>query len=123
MKMTLRLLAVAIALSLCVGACSDDEVDTDGSVTDGIADHTAGDGPGPTPDGPLSDALPWPDAPTPDSTPWSCTPKAEGMCDDNKRQFCDNGTCASCPVGYTDCNREGDCECHGACNGKQCVEI
>ena len=44
------------------------------------------------------------------------------MCDGFKTQFCDNGTCTPCPANMVDCDRVGDCECYGACDGANCVK-
>jgi hypothetical protein len=56
-----------------------------------------------------------------DSTPFSCTPGETGMCDDDKNLHCVEGVCTPCPTNYVDCDRQGDCECVGACDGTKCV--
>lgn len=105
-------------LPLCLAAlfaasfsCSDDEgPKTEAGVQDGPA--TLGDG-----------AQPWPDLPPMlDTTAKSCTPGEAEMCSGFKTQFCDNGTCAPCPANQVDCDRQGDCECFGACDGDKCVK-
>lgn len=112
-----KLSPLLFALPLLV-ACSDDG----GPHPDG----KVGDGPGVVHDGPpvTSDGeLPWPDlASGHDSTPWKCTPGQAEMCDGYKTQYCNAGTCANCPPGYTDCDRQGDCECPGICDGAKCVK-
>ena len=68
------------------------------------------------------EVLPWPDAaPQPDLGNVSCTPGEPGMCDDNKNFHCLDGKCTPCPPNYVDCDRRGDCECVGACNGTRCA--
>lgn len=102
---------LTLVLLLSFAACSDDN----GPAGDGgVVDQPQASGEG---------VLPWPDqAVKKDSTPSTCTPGAAGMCGDNKRLYCLNGVCTDCPPNYVDCDRQGDCECLGACNGTKCVQ-
>jgi hypothetical protein len=101
-----------LLLSLVVGAaaCSDDSgPPREGGVIDLPLTGSEG-------------ALPWPDqAVKKDTTPSKCSAGAAGMCGDNKRLYCLSGVCTDCPPNYVDCDRQGDCECVGACNGNKCV--
>lgn len=110
--MTRYLALLLAALLAFTAACSDDN----GPTPDG---KTGGDGPAVVGEG----TLPWPDqAVLHDSTFWKCTPGETNMCDGYKTQYCNNGTCALCPTDYYDCDRQGDCECFGACKGTNCVK-
>jgi hypothetical protein len=69
-----------------------------------------------------ADALLWPDWPVNnDQQVWTCIAGQAGMCGDNKRSSCTAGKCTPCPVDHVDCDRTGDCECVGACNGTKCA--
>jgi hypothetical protein len=69
-----------------------------------------------------TNAMPWPDWPAnKDVQAWTCTAGQAGMCNDNKRSYCNAGVCAACPADHVDCDRTGDCECVGACNGTKCA--
>jgi hypothetical protein len=120
----LALLAVALP-----SGCSDDDNGPDqGIVTDGpkpivdkgVATDTVGtDTGGPLPD---TGVLPWPDSLVRlDAKPTPCTPEQPGMCFNNYTMHCKNGVCTPCPEYYTDCDRKGDCECLGACDGNKCI--
>jgi hypothetical protein len=108
-----RYLALLLAALLALAtACSDDDngPKPDGKTTDGPP--VVGEG-----------VMPWPDQTVlEDSTLWKCTPGEANMCNGYKTQYCDNGTCAHCPTDYYDCDRQGDCECYGACDGTKCVK-
>jgi hypothetical protein len=58
----------------------------------------------------------------PDSAAWGCTPGAAGMCNGDKNQYCNNGVCTACPADAVDCDRKGDCECKGLCQGTICKQ-
>ena len=106
---------LVLAFALAVTGCNGDETPAtdqgpakEASLTDGSG---ASDG-----------FLPWPDGPVRlDTTPATCTPGAEGMCNDNKHFYCKEGVCTPCPTNYVDCDRQGECECFGACKGTQCA--
>lgn len=121
-----------IVLVLAVSGCSDDGGSSDQGVSDQkvadgpVTDAPAADGPVTQKDGPVptgdNNVLPWPDGPVyHDTKPLSCTPGAANMCNGDKTKYCKNGECAFCPAGFVDCDRTGDCECVGACNGTKCI--
>jgi hypothetical protein len=102
-----------IVLSLAVSGCSDDAQPADQGVTsDGkkAADQAK----------PGDQSGSWPEASPADQGGWKCTPGAANMCDDYKTQYCLNGICTACPANKTDCDRKGDCECAGVCDGTKC---
>ena len=105
--MTLLLLVLCLALA---GACSDDSTpNPEAGVKDGPLPGY--EGTGPFPDIPLQK----------DSAAWKCTAGAANMCDGDKNKYCKSGVCTQCPSTRVDCDRTGDCECIGACNGTKCV--
>jgi hypothetical protein len=55
-----------------------------------------------------------------DAAGWACTPGAANMCNGFKTQYCNNGVCTTCPTDSVDCDRKGDCECKGLCQGTTC---
>jgi hypothetical protein len=68
------------------------------------------------------DALLWPDAPVKlDAKPWACTGTSTTECGGKKTMFCEGGFCKPCPVYYYNCDKQGVCECAGACDGAKCV--
>jgi len=107
------------ALSFALLDCSDDGQPPgdrgvgDRSVTDG---KNAGDKPRPGDKGGSVS----PEARTGDTGIWKCTPGQANMCDDYKTQYCLSGVCTACPASKTDCDRTGDCECAGICDGTKC---
>lgn len=113
-----RMIAVMLLAAGLVLGCSDD-------------DGPGGDGPRGEGQPPVDSfvpteqgtQLPWPDSQViKDSSSWKCTPGQTNMCDGYKTQYCDNGTCTPCPANKVDCDRQGDCECFGACDGTKCVK-
>ena len=102
---------LSLFVLFAVVGCSDDNGPPGEA---GVADMPQASGEG---------VLPWPDmAVKKDSTPSKCTAGAAGMCGDNKRLYCLSGVCTDCPPNYVDCDRQGDCECLGACSGTKCVK-
>jgi hypothetical protein len=112
-----------------LSGCSDDDNGPDqGIVTDGpkpaVDKGVASDSPTPGVDTtPLEGGvLPWPDSLVRlDAKPTPCTEEQPGMCFNNYTMHCKNGVCTPCPEYYTDCDRKGDCECLGACDGNKCI--
>ena len=110
-----RWLAVLV-LPLVLSGCSDD---TQPPADKGITLDVKKAGDGVAPAGDKGTAV-FPEARPGDQAIWKCTPGAANMCDDYKTQYCLNGVCTPCPADKTDCDRQGDCECAGVCDGTKC---
>lgn len=112
-----RVLGTAVLFLAC--SCSDD---TQPPGDRGVSlDQRRADGVKPTEAKPPQlEASAFPEARPADQGGWTCTPGAANMCDDYKTQYCLNGHCTPCPANKTDCDRKGDCECAGICDGTKC---
>jgi hypothetical protein len=108
MQRHLPVMALIFTLALVVGAgCSDD-------------DDPAGDGS--TLESGVKDGPLWPDKLVhKDTKPSPCSATSTGACGGRKNMYCASGFCKYCPEYYYNCDRLGDCECLGACDGAKCV--
>ena len=116
------LICAVFAATLVLAACSDDETPAKDATTGGDSE-TSGDGATKQDQGTTTkDATPWPDKTVrKDTAPVKCSATSTSACGGKKNMYCDNGYCKDCPDWYYNCDRLGDCECLGACDGAKCV--